>query len=208
MRIYHRFLAVFVAAFLMSSCAQKFGLPPANSDGDGHGQVVLILGLANVFSTGLLRLADELEHSGISSEAVSLSDSQARARLIARTYRASPKNRPVILVGHSYGADEALRVAGELKKLDIPVALVITFDATIKGPVPSNVKRAVNMYSGGKTAWSAINPAPDFHGELVNMNVYDGKNAIEGVNHLNIEKEPRLHAIAINEIKKALAKYR
>lgn len=208
MKIYRRITAVFAAVFILTSCAQTFGTPPSESDGDAHGQVILILGLANVFSTGLLRLADELERNGVSSQAVSLSDTSVRARSIARAYRASEKNRPVILVGHSYGADEALQVATELKKSHVPVALVITFDATIKGPVPSNVQRAVNFYSGGEAVWGPINPAPDFKGELVNMNVYDGKNAIKGVNHLNIEKEPRLHAIAIKEIKAALKRHR
>jgi hypothetical protein len=202
--VHGKISAVLLIGVLLASCSQTYGTPPTKSSGNEHGQVILILGLANVFSTGLLRLADELERNGVSSQVVSLSNSEGRARSIAQAYKSSQKERPVILVGHSYGADEAITVASNLKKLHVPVELMITFDATIKGPVPSNVHRAVNFYSGGESVWSAINPASDFKGQLVNINVHDGKHAIRGITHLNIEKEPKLHAIAIKEIKTAL----
>lgn len=192
-----------IAAILLAACTETSREAVTHEPG-GHGQVVLIRGLANVFSTGLDSLASELKKEGIEARPVSLSNSAARATTIARAYRASPANRPVILVGHSFGADQALEISRDLEKRGVPVALIVTFDPTSKGPVPANVRRAVNMYTGGKEIWAPVAPAPGFRGQLVNMDVKNGSDAVAGVNHFNVEKAERLHKIAIREIKSAL----
>lgn len=169
-----------------------------------HGQIYLIRGLANIFSTGLNVLQTELAKQGIKAETRSLSTPQSLAQSIADLYRSSRTERPVILVGHSFGADEAINTAAQLQKLKIPVALVVTFDPTIHGPLTGNVHRAINFYSGGKAIWGKVEPARDFKGRLLNVDTAKGKNAIPGIDHFNIEKNEKLHQWAIREIKAAL----
>jgi pimeloyl-ACP methyl ester carboxylesterase len=54
----------------------------------------------------------------------------------------------IILYGHSMGAAAAVRLARELKKQGLPVALTVQVDSvgTSDGVIPSNVSRAANLY--------------------------------------------------------------
>ena len=57
----------------------------------------------------------------------------------------------IILYGHSWGASEAIMVARELGKEDIPVLLTVQVDSVAKfyqndAVIPSNVAQAVNYY--------------------------------------------------------------
>jgi pimeloyl-ACP methyl ester carboxylesterase len=168
------------------------------------GQVYLIRGFANVFSTGLDTLGKTLASDGIKAEVLSLPNADAFARRLADKYRASKDARPIVLIGHSLGADMTFAVARALEPMKIPVGLIISFDPTGKGPVPRNVKKALNFYTGGANLWSPVTPMPGFKGDLANINLRQGETAIKGIGHFNIDKNPGLHDRAIQEIKKAL----
>jgi hypothetical protein len=61
------------------------------------------------------------------------------------------QNARIILYGHSWGGAEAIAVARELGKVDIPVLLTIQVDSVAKihqndAVIPSNVARAANFY--------------------------------------------------------------
>jgi len=168
------------------------------------GQVYLFRGFADIFSTGLNTLGQELKSEGISAEVLSLPNAQAFARKIADRYRASKDARPIVLVGHSLGADMTFSVASALQPMKIPVALILSFDPTGKGPVPGNVKKTLNFYTGGENLWSPVLPAPGFKGELANINLRQGETAIKGIGHFNIDKNPKLHERSMKEIKLAL----
>jgi hypothetical protein len=168
------------------------------------GQVYLIRGFANVFSTGLDTLGKTLAADGIKAEVLSLPNADTFARRLAEKYRASKDARPIVLIGHSLGADMTFAVARALEPMKIPVGLIISFDPTGKGPVPRNVKKALNFYTGGANLWSPVTPMPGFKGDLANINLRQGETAIKGIGHFNIDKNPGLHDRAIQEIKKAL----
>ena len=52
----------------------------------------------------------------------------------------------VVLIGHSAGADSALRIAASMAPA--PVALVVTIDPTRIAPsIPSNIEHFVNLYN-------------------------------------------------------------
>ncbi|MGR6469248.1 thioesterase domain-containing protein [Rhizobium sp. PAMB 3182] len=169
-----------------------------------NGQIYLIRGLANIFSTGLDALGRELKKQGIPAEVVSLRDSDSFASQIASRYQKSKAARPVILIGHSFGADEAYAVAAALKKRNVPVALIVTFDPTGQGPVPSNVRRVLNFYTGSDALWAPVKAAPDFRGKLSNINLRKGNDAIKGIGHFNVDNNEQLHARTVKEIKAVL----
>lgn len=168
------------------------------------GQVYLIRGFANVFSTGLDALGKQLAADGVKAEVLSLPNADTFARRLAEKYRASKDARPIVLVGHSLGADMTFAIARALEPMKIPVGLIISFDPTGKGPVPRNVKKALNFYTGGENLWSPVTPMPGFKGELANINLRQGDTAIKGIGHFNIDKNPGLHDRAVKEIKAAL----
>src|SRR5271170_6964069 len=52
---------------------------------------------------------------------------------------------PVILIGHSLGADAVIAVAQAPDRYNIPVALLVLFDDTAPHEMPGNVARAINF---------------------------------------------------------------
>ncbi len=167
-------------------------------------QVILVRGILDSLSTGLDDIASDLNDIGIPARAVTRSNPAQRAKAIALAYQASRKNRPVVLVGHSFGADEMIRTAAILEEEGIPVSLLLTFDPTIKGPVPKNVRRAVNLHTADGRMWSPIEAVPGYKGTLVNRNVRSGKDKIPDIGHFNMDESPALQAIAMKEIRAAL----
>jgi hypothetical protein len=106
------------------------------------GKVYLFRGGAGgVFSAGMDRWGRQLALIGVPNQVHSQLNWQACAEEAQRE-----RGVPIILVGHSFGADAAVRMARKLDEADIPVALLLTMDPTTKSAVPKNVRRAVNLY--------------------------------------------------------------
>ncbi len=61
---------------------------------------------------------------------------------------AEAKSVGIILYGQSFGGAAAVRLARELRKWNVPVLLTVQVDSVGRGDgvIPSNVKRAVNLY--------------------------------------------------------------
>jgi hypothetical protein len=155
-------------------------------------QVYLMRGFLNVFSLGMDGLAAELRRSGIPATVGSYAEWQATAREIAANYKAGRRG-PIVLVGHSFGADAVMDMGQYLGEMGVPVALIIPFDGTYSHAASANVARVLNIY---RSADAKITRGPGFHGELTNYYVADA-----GVSHTNIDKVPRLHAMVINRIR-------
>lgn len=106
-------------------------------------RVYLFLGLAGVFSTGLETLGNELAQESFAVEVLPLDGWDEAEREI----RDSDSHSPLVLGGHSFGADVAIRLAQRLAAAPTePVALLLTLDPVTPPPVPSNVRRVVNLY--------------------------------------------------------------
>jgi hypothetical protein len=156
-------------------------------------RVYLLRGLANVFSLGLDDLAAKLAQRGIQTMVANHADSETIAEeIIAR--RAAGWRGPVVLVGHSLGADAVYPLAARLAEAKITVPLIVSFDPVHYETVPSNVSKAVNYYlSGGGLA---VQPGAGFRGQLSNLD-FEGKS---NLSHTTIEKSPQLHAEVIAKV--------
>jgi hypothetical protein len=155
-------------------------------------QVYLIRGFLNVFSLGMDSLAAELRGAGMSATVASYASWQETAREIAANYKAGHRG-PIVLVGHSFGADAVMDMGQYLGEMGVPVALIIPFDGTYPHAASANVARVLNLY---KSAEAKVTRGPGFHGELTNYYVQDAN-----VGHMNIDKIPRLHSMVINKIR-------
>ena len=104
---------------------------------------------------------------------------------------------PIIIMGHSLGADAAIFMANKMKSLGAPVALVVTFGPTMNLVVPSNVSQVINYYTGN----TLVTKGPGFRGTISNVDL----NGAADINHLNVEKSGRLHTSVISKFRQSLA---
>jgi hypothetical protein len=86
-----------------------------------------------------------------------------------------------------------MQMAAYLNRKNIPVALVMPFDGTESFSTPANVGRLVNLT---QRKYAYMRPGPGFHGSLTNVDV----SGDASIDHINIDKSPRLHARAISEV--------
>ena len=167
-----------------------------------RGEVHTMLGGLGVFSTGMKELSSSVvEECNIPApSSMWYNAGRVSRKVIASYYK---NHRPIILVGHSLGANEQIKVARNLDKVGIPVDLLITVDAVSQTWVPANVKHVMNFYKSGYVPMfsglrlKAVNPEKT---RLDNINVDTLKNV--KVNHFTIDKEPVVQAMMMDEIKK------
>lgn len=154
------------------------------------GHIYLLRGLANIFSTGLDTLDEKLVQRGFAATVHNHIEYEA---LAADAIRLQKKGKgPIIIIGHSLGADAAIFMAEKMKAAGTPVALVVTFGPTINLVAPSNVSQVINYYTGN----TLVTRGPGFKGTISNVNL----NAAPDINHMNIEKIARLQASVISKI--------
>lgn len=154
------------------------------------GHIYLLRGLANIFSTGLDTLDERLVQRGFAATVHNHIDYEALAAEAARLQKSG--KGPIIIIGHSLGADAAIYMAEKMKAAGARVALIVTFGPTMNLTAPSNVSQVVNYYTGN----TLVTRGPGFKGTISNVNL----NAAPDINHLNIEKSNRLHASVISKI--------
>jgi hypothetical protein len=195
----HRLLVAAIVAF-----AVLVGLaysPSANA-ATQRGSVYLMRGFANVFSLGMDALNDKLKARGVNSHVLGDADWLTISREIEARYAKDKSALPVIVMGHSLGANATELIAAELATRKIPVALIINFDATSPPLVPANVTRVINFYAPDGFG-KILKPGPGFRGRIENVNV---QKLLPGIDHLNIEKTDKLHRIAIAAVLRTLGR--
>ena len=179
-----------------ASPAAPHAAAPARS---GGAQVFLLKGLAGVFSSGLDKLELKLQARGIRGQVASHASSDTLADQAIARYRAG-QHGPIIIAGHSLGADAAVIMSQRLNDAKVPVALVITFAPVGYPRVMGNVSRAINYYQVNSAWHGQIVRGPGFKGSLSNI---DLENAVD-INHFNIDKADRIQAAAVNAIAAAI----
>jgi pimeloyl-ACP methyl ester carboxylesterase len=157
------------------------------------------------YSLGFDLLAEKLRANGIDAtthvEGVLIPFTNV-ANLAARAHDAAQAGKRLVLVGHSMGADAAVRVARRLAGERIAVDLLVAFDPTRFAcpEVPGNVRRALCFYQkeyAEVLGRGRLHPAADFSGELLNERV--------SYRHKVMDDAPELHARVVEEARKLAA---
>ncbi len=181
--------------------AQNAVRPPATARKNpqpqmqGPPQVYFLRGLMNVFSLGMDDFARKLQANGIAATVANHADSDFVASRIVSNYN-SGDHGPIVLVGHSLGADAVADIANTLARYNIPVALLVLFDGTDGHQIPGNVTTAINY-----TRHFMIAAAPGSRAAIQNIDL-SGDPAID---HLNIDTTPSLQAQTMNYIMQAMS---
>jgi pimeloyl-ACP methyl ester carboxylesterase len=168
--------------------------PAPESASRAEVQVDLFRGLADIFSRGMDTLTHRLNQEGYSARVYSTNQWPSAAQRIADQYSRGRKVI-VVLVGHSLGGNAIFDAAYELDQRNIPVELLVSFDATNPRPVPKNVLHVVNFFQQNGFG-KQVTAAPDFKGQLSNIDL----TAETGLSHTTIDKSPRLHAMVMRKI--------
>jgi thioesterase domain-containing protein len=165
----------------------------------GHPQVYLLRGLANIFSTGLDEIGRKLSAAGVDAQVEGFSAwRSALNTIVADRQKFGPS--PVVLVGHSLGANAIIFLAQALAKRGIRVDYMASFAATSPSPLPPNIKRVVNFYFSKHSWGAALTKGPGFRGKLENRDLSRDPR----VNHFNIEKQAPLQDEVVSGILRAL----
>ena len=86
-----------------------------------------------------------------------------------------------------------MEMSAYLGQKGVPVALAVPFDGTQSLAASGNILRVLNLT---QRSYAYMRKGPNFKGTLVNFDVSsDGS-----IDHLNIDKSPRLHAKVIAEV--------
>jgi pimeloyl-ACP methyl ester carboxylesterase len=160
-----------------------------------HPHVYLMRGLLNIFSLGMDQLAAQIARNGIDASVYNHSVEESVVGGIVQKYRAGDHG-PYILVGHSLGADAVMVMAQQLSAQNVPVALVVPFDGTESYAAPANVSCVVNLT---QRKYAYVQAGAGFHGRLSNVDVSSDTT----IDHVTIDKSPRLQAMALKEILQA-----
>jgi pimeloyl-ACP methyl ester carboxylesterase len=173
------------------------------------GNVYLLRGWIGIFSAGIDRLADKINAAGVRANVYQADQWEDLAHAIEKKYKSAPMQEPLILAGHSFGADDALRISTMLQDAGITVDLVIAIDPVTPPPVPGNVRRCLDIYQSNGS-WDKV---PAFRGVPLQLaegsrtqlqNVDIRKDRIDllepGTDHFNIEKKGKVHMEVLRQI--------
>jgi pimeloyl-ACP methyl ester carboxylesterase len=173
---------------------KAWAAPASGSASRAQVQVDLFRGLADIFSRGMDTLTHRLNQEGYSARVYSTNQWPTAAERIADQYSRGHKVI-VVLVGHSLGGNAIFDAAYDLDQRNVPIELLVSFDATNPRPVPKNVLHVVNFFQQNGFG-KQVTAGPDFKGELSNVDL----TAETGLSHTTIDKSPRLHAMVTRKI--------
>jgi pimeloyl-ACP methyl ester carboxylesterase len=121
-------------------------------------KIYLLSGFLNFYSLGFNQLAGEMRGFNFSPMVVDWPRWENAAHQIISSYTGPADGNLYVLVGHSYGADDAIRIARHMKDSGIEVRLLFLLDATSPPPIPDNVDRCIHYYE----PWLPGDLFPDF----------------------------------------------
>jgi len=182
--------------------------PPEGSP-TTSGQVYMLRGLINIFSLGMDTMGQDLRDRDVFVEVHSGPSWRRVAKNITADRERREKTGPLVISGHSWGADDAVRLARRLGKNGIPVDGLVLVDPTTPPKIPANVRLCVNFYrSRPSTDWmpwlrgvavEAESPST----EIINHDLRGSETHPDlagEINHFTIEANPEVQEMVVAEI--------
>lgn len=217
-----RLLSVLVSILFLTGCVDITGRSAAQiapmqlgqeSRFAREGHVYCILGWLGIWSRGMDVIAQRVD-SELSVQATSFANPEWEklASFVTTEYEAGRWSGPLILVGHSIGSDDQIRVAKRLNRANVPVDLLILIDPTVPPVIPPNVRHCVNIFK----SHPGLDTVPAFRGikvraadpartlvENINLRTTKVEFDTRVINHFNIAKIKGVQDMVLAEIARA-----
>src|SRR3569623_2062636 len=184
------------------------------SDEPRAGNVYLLRGFIGIWSTGIDALGKKINDDGVRAVVYRNEQWKEVRDVLIEKYENQKVYEPLVLIGHSWGADHTIDIARALDEKNITVDLIVTLDPVTPPLVPKNVKWMYNIYQTNGI-WQGV---PIFRGvPLALEDDAKGKCVLENLavretrtdllepdaDHYNIEKNVKVHAEVLKVLKKA-----
>jgi pimeloyl-ACP methyl ester carboxylesterase len=171
-----------------------------------HGYVIVMRGLMNIWSRGMDKLAKELEARGVNVHLENHRHWRKIAEAVAKKYQADKNTAPIVIVGHSLGANAAVLLASKLGEYRVPVRLIVALDGlsnktNVEASISYNVEQVLNYYNSLLLGMKMV-PGRGFNGSIENVDI----RGVKGAGHISVDKNPELQAKTISLIMQVLAK--
>ncbi len=205
------FTLILLFTFTAGGCFASIDQFAAEAPQPREGNVVLVRGLMDVFSLGLYDIQEDLEAEGVNAKSVSGLRWPDVSKTIRSEYDQGKIEGPLVIVGHSYGADDAVRLARDLGRYDIEVTFLALIDPTTPPKIPTNVQRCFNVYkSHPSTDWVPFLRGIAVEGEtdLIDITNYDINDHNEDGrfgwnNHFDIEEDRGVQLLVVEQVLRA-----
>jgi len=204
--------AVLLAAVL-ASVASAPNDSQAAEPSSPYGTVLVVRGIFTVFSLGLDDLAFQLKKLRLDVHVTPAVLAYDTADGICWKYASGQLRGPIILIGHSLGADMLSGLARRIGTRGFPVDLMIMIDSTNPSNVPPNVRRCVNLYqSNASPSWFRIFRGAPIQAESqwtqlfnVDIRTLSHHGEADKIDHFNIDESPWIHQMVIREVQVTLS---
>ncbi|MGL4975546.1 MAG: thioesterase domain-containing protein [Bosea sp. (in: a-proteobacteria)] len=171
----------------------------AQSRADAPPEVYLIKGMYHVFSSGLDTLASRLQAQGLPVRVLNHTSWSELANELAGRIQQGQGPARIVLIGHSLGGNNALRLAAALAQNGKAIDLVIPLDSMLPQAVPANVRRLTHIYLPRSGSGRPARAGAGFRGRLVHIDL-DQLMGKDAPGHTSIDKSGWVHRQVMAEI--------
>jgi hypothetical protein len=166
------------------------------------GEIYLMRGLMDIFSRGIDMMAAQMRKQGLYAVDTSYTEWKKISDDIIHRSKEGEVSYPIVIIGHSLGANDASKMASYLGANGVKISLVVTFDPTEPGYVGKNIGTVVNYYLPNDN--NKIYKRKGFNGSIANVDM--SKNP--DIKHTTIEKNPELQAKVLGRVMRLTRKRR
>lgn len=207
-------LTLSLTLLLATGCSSAIPLIPEDPAEPGtliqsSDDIYLLRGLWNIFSKGMDVIAEDLQQKGYKAGVFPGNNWKPLARLIVDRSEAGELGPTLVISGHSYGADDAIRLARALGEYGVKVDALVLVDPTFPPKISPNVEITINIYrSKPSTDWmpwlrGVAVEAKDPSTRIINRDLRDSPDnaeLLEEIDHFTIEQHPVIQQMVIDEI--------
>jgi hypothetical protein len=177
------------------------------------GKVYCARGWLGIFSTGMMELANRIDtKEGITAISTADMEYWRLQNWLVSVSKEGKLKEPLVLLGHSWGADDMVRVSKYLQEGGITIDLLVLIDPVDPPDVPTNVKRVFCVYKSNPATdwfpfWRGVPATVADSNKVTVLENIDLRTAkvdfdTTSISHPQVDKNEGVHDMCVREIMK------